>query len=69
MNLIDGEHDAMQNSKEDQTLKECETYVTKHHVKELLKQCIVQLCLRKPDNPISFLKEHFEKLEKVCEKK
>ncbi len=50
---------------EDQTLKECESYVGKHNVKDLLKDCIVQLCLKKPDNPISFLKQHFEKLERV----
>merc|ERR1712127_1177666 len=50
---------------EDQTLKECESYVGKHNVKDLLKDCIVQLCLKKPDNPITFLKQHFEKLERI----
>ena len=50
---------------EDHTLKECEAYVSKHNIKDLLKDCIVQLCLKKPDNPISFLKQHFERLEKV----
>jgi hypothetical protein len=54
-------------SSEDQTLKECESYVNKHNVKELLKDCIVQLCLKKPDNPISFLRQHFEKLDKVSQ--
>ncbi len=53
------------NSNEDQTLKDCEAYVSKHSIKDLLKDCIVQLCLRKPDHPITFLKQHFEKLEKV----
>lgn len=53
------------NGNEDQTLKECESYVGKHNVKDLLKDCIVQLCLKKPDNPVSFLKQHFEKLERV----
>lgn len=53
------------NATEDQTLKECESYVGKHNVKDLLKDCIVQLCLKKPENPITFLKQHFEKLEKV----
>lgn len=52
------------NNNEDHTLKECEAYVSKHNIKDLLKDCIVQLCLKKPDNPISFLKQHFEKLEK-----
>jgi len=50
---------------DDNTLKECEAYVNKHNVKELLKDCIVQLCLRKPEHPITFLKQHFERLEKV----
>jgi hypothetical protein len=52
-------------SGDDNTLKECEAYVNKHNVKELLKDCIVQLCLRKPEHPITFLKQHFERLEKV----
>jgi hypothetical protein len=50
---------------EDQTLKDCEDYVGKHNIKDLLKDCIVQLCLKKPEHPITFLKHHFEKLEKV----
>lgn len=49
---------------DDQTLRECEAYVSKHNIKDLLKDCIVQLCLKKPDHPISFLRQHFEKLEK-----
>ena len=52
-------------SNEDQTLKDCEDYVGKHHIKDLLKDCIVQLCLKKPEHPITFLKHHFEKLERV----
>lgn len=51
--------------REEQTLKECEMYVSKHNVRELLKECIVQLCIKKPENPITYLKHHFEKLEKV----
>lgn len=51
-------------SHDDHTLRECEAYVNKHNIKDLLKDCIVQLCLRKPDNPITFLRQHFEKLEK-----
>ena len=64
-----GQQDKQQqgSSNEDHTLKECEAYVSKHNIKDLLKDCIVQLCLKKPDNPISFLKQHFEKLEKVSE--
>jgi hypothetical protein len=63
----DKQHQGSSNNNEDHTLKECEAYVSKHNIKDLLKDCIVQLCLKKPDNPISFLKQHFEKLEKVSE--
>ncbi|RMZ99815.1 cAMP-dependent kinase type I-beta regulatory subunit isoform X1 [Brachionus plicatilis] len=51
-------------SNEDHTLKECEAFVNKHNIKDLLKDCIVQLCLKKPENPITFLRQHFERLEK-----
>ena len=44
-------------SKEEETLKECDLYVSKHNIKEILKECIVQLCLKKPDNPIPYLKQ------------
>lgn len=56
---------ASSSNNEDQTLKDCEDYVGKHNIKDLLKDCIVQLCLRKPEHPITFLKHHFEKLEKI----
>lgn len=52
-------------SSDDHTLKECEAFVNKHNIKDLLKDCIVQLCLKKPENPITFLRQHFERLEKV----
>jgi hypothetical protein len=64
-NTENGNESSNNNSNEDQTLKDCEAYVSKHSIKDLLKDCIVQLCLRKPDHPITFLKQHFEKLEKV----
>ena len=51
--------------REEQSLKECENYVQKHKIQQMLKDCIVQLCINKPDHPIKFLREHFEKLETV----
>lgn len=56
----------MATSDEEQSLRECENYVQKHKIQQILKECIVQLCISRPENPITFLKEHFEKLEKVC---
>ena len=52
---------------EEQSLKDCEQYVQKHNIQGLLKECIVQLCINRPDNPIRFLREHFERLEKVSD--
>lgn len=36
----------------------------KHNIQKLLKDCIVQLCVSRPDNPISFLRDYFARLEK-----
>ena len=44
-------------------MRECENYVQKHNVQQLLKDCIVQLCINRPDNPTTYLKEYFENLE------
>ncbi|XP_015752967.1 PREDICTED: cAMP-dependent protein kinase type I-alpha regulatory subunit-like isoform X2 [Acropora digitifera] len=60
----------MASKKEDgdaQALRQCEVYVEKHNIQAILKDCIVQLCIKKPDNPHRFLKEYFEKLEKEYE--
>ncbi|KAI5716169.1 hypothetical protein M8J76_002105 [Diaphorina citri] len=53
------------NLEEEQSLRECEEYVQQHNVQQMLKDCIVQLCVTKPDNPISFLREYFQKLERT----
>lgn len=52
---------------EDESLKGCELYVQKHNIQQILKECIVNLCITKPDRPMKFLREHFEKLEKVSD--
>uniref|UniRef100_A0A673GFD8 cAMP-dependent protein kinase type I-alpha regulatory subunit n=1 Tax=Sinocyclocheilus rhinocerous TaxID=307959 RepID=A0A673GFD8_9TELE len=51
-------------SEEEKSLRECELYVQKHNVQQLLKDCIVQLCTSRPDRPMAFLREYFERLEK-----
>lgn len=53
------------NDTDAEMIKECEEYVEKHNIQVLLKDAIVQLCISKPDNPHKFLREHFEKLERV----
>ncbi|XDB64732.1 hypothetical protein AB1E18_018038 [Capra hircus] len=49
---------------EDDGLRACELYVQRCGVQQVLRECIVQLCLAKPERPMRFLREHFERLEK-----
>jgi cAMP-dependent protein kinase regulator len=46
-----------------QSVREWERYVSRFDIQGILKDCVVQLCINKPDNPFTFLKNHFEKLE------
>lgn len=50
---------------EEQSLRECENYIQTHSIQRVLKDCIVQLCVIRPDNPVSFLRQYFQKLERV----
>lgn len=50
---------------EEQSLRECENYIQTHNVQRILKDCIVQLCVIRPENPIPFLRQYFQKLERV----
>jgi len=65
--LFENDTDKMASDQETdaEMIKECEDYVNKHNIQVLLKDAIVQLCINKPDKPYRYLKEHFEKLEKV----
>lgn len=60
---VSGRENMAANSDEEQSLRECENYVQKHNVQQLLKECIVQLCINRPENPVTFLREYFEALE------
>ncbi|XP_019959892.1 cAMP-dependent protein kinase type I-alpha regulatory subunit isoform X2 [Paralichthys olivaceus] len=51
-------------SEEEQSLRECEQYVQKHNIQQLLKDCIIQLCTARPERPMAFLRDYFERLEK-----
>ena len=53
-------------SREEQCLRKAEEYVKEHDIQRIVKDCIVQLCIHRPDNPYSFLRQHFASLEKVC---
>ncbi len=50
---------------EEHSLKEVEAYVKKHDIQQVLKECIVQLCISRPENPYGFLKDYFDRLERV----
>lgn len=50
---------------EEQSLRECENYIHTHSIQRVLKDCIVQLCVIRPENPVSFLRQYFQKLERV----
>uniref|UniRef100_T1KA67 Cyclic nucleotide-binding domain-containing protein n=1 Tax=Tetranychus urticae TaxID=32264 RepID=T1KA67_TETUR len=51
-------------SEEEASRRECEAYVQRHDIQGIMKECIVSLCVSRPDNPIKFLREYFQKLEK-----
>lgn len=55
------------NMEDEQAIRECQDYVEHYNIQQLLKECIVQLCVNRPPNPISFLREHFQKLERVSD--
>ena len=48
-----------------ESLRQCERYVEEHNLQAVLKESIVQLCISKPENPFSFLRDHFESLSMV----
>ncbi len=50
-------------SSSEQTVRDCEAYIAKHDIQNLLRDCIVQLCLKKPTNPIQYLSNYFDKLD------
>ena len=52
-------------NQEELCLRKAEEYVKEHDIQRIVKECIVQLCIHRPDNPYSFLRQHFASLEKV----
>ncbi|XP_061557262.1 protein kinase, cAMP-dependent, regulatory, type I, alpha (tissue specific extinguisher 1) a [Phycodurus eques] len=51
-------------NEDERKLRECEVYVQKHNIQQVLKDCIVQLCTARPERPMAFLRDLFERLEK-----
>ncbi|EYC42410.1 hypothetical protein Y032_0532g3041 [Ancylostoma ceylanicum] len=52
----------MSSGNEEAQLAQCQAYVQRHNIQQLVKEAIVALCIHKPENPVLFLKEHFDKL-------
>ncbi|XP_055370808.1 cAMP-dependent protein kinase type I regulatory subunit [Condylostylus longicornis] len=51
-------------NEEEESLRECESYIASHSIQRILKDSIVALCVSRPENPIAFLRQHYQKLEK-----
>lgn len=67
-NLTLQEEEMASHMEDEQSLKECEAYVQKHNIQQLLKDSIVQLCIHRPEEPVNFLWEYFGKLNTVNSK-
>ena len=52
----------MAGANEEAQLAQCQAYVQRHNIQQLVKEAIVSLCIHKPENPVLFLKEHFDRL-------
>ena len=46
-------------------VQECEEYVEQHGIQSILKECIAKICQERPPNHYKWLREYFERLEKV----
>ena len=46
-------------------LRDAESYVRNNNIQKLLKDCIINLCVVKPENPVLFMRDYFDKLYKV----
>jgi cAMP-dependent protein kinase regulator len=53
------------NLEEQQCLRECTEYMQRSNIMPVMKDCFVQLCVDQPENPVSFLREYFQRLERV----
>eukprot|EP00118_Oscarella_pearsei_P024927 m.307137 g.307137 ORF g.307137 m.307137 type:complete len:386 (+) comp41945_c0_seq1:251-1408(+) len=47
---------------QDSSVREWQDYVERHEIQVILKDCVVKLCLAKPENPFPFLRDYFTKL-------
>lgn len=50
---------------DEHSFRECEAYVSRHNIQQVLKEAIVNLCVNRPENPIAYLSDYFGKIERV----
>ena len=48
-------------------VQECEDYVEQHGIQAILKECIAKICQERPEKPYRWLREYFDKLDKVSQ--
>lgn len=47
------------------SVQDYEDYITQHGIQLILKECIVKICKDRPGNPYKWLREYFDKLDRV----
>ncbi len=49
------------------SVKDCEDYIQKYGIQDILKNCIAKICQERPAQPYKWLKDYFDKIERVSE--
>ncbi len=49
------------------TVQDCEEFIEKEGIQAILKECIAKICYERPQNVYKWLRDYFEKLEKVSQ--
>ena len=52
-------------SNKEATVQECEEYIEHHGIHGILKDAIAKLCQERPQNPMKYLRDYFDSLNKV----
>lgn len=47
------------------SVQECEEYIQQHGIQGILKECIAKICQERPGNPYRWLREYFDRLDRV----
>ncbi len=47
------------------SVQDCEEYIEQHGIQRILQEAIVKICQDRPQNPMKYLRDHFDTLYKV----